>query len=253
VTAINIEPSGSSAIQIADRQPPPGLWVMQQRWHDLLFAHWRVKPESIQRLLPADIEVDTYRDDAWVSVIPFYMTGVRFRALPPIPTANSFAELNVRTYVRCGGDPGIWFFSLDAASTLAVVGARLGAALPYFRAAMTVGPGSRAIDYRSERLGIVERPAIFDATYYPGARCVEAAPGSLDFFLAERYTLFSADGAGTWRIDIHHPRWKLQTAHAAIRRNTMLDAAGVTTGCGQPLLRFAAFQDVRFWPPKRVV
>ena len=60
--------------------------------------------------------------------------------MPPVPTAHAFLELNVRTYVTLDGRPGVWFFSLDAASTLAVIGARLGIRLPYFRASMEMTP-----------------------------------------------------------------------------------------------------------------
>jgi len=247
------------AIAIASRYvaaatvaPRSETWVMRQRWHNLLFAHWRVPAERIQRQLPPGIELDLYGDAAWVSVIPFYMTGVRFRAMPPIPTAHAFAELNVRTYVRCNGEPGIWFFSLDAASTLAVIGARLGAGLPYFRARMSVEFRSRSIDYRSERLG-TNTPAVFDATYdVTGPAIVTAGPGSLDAFLTERYCLFSSDGRRIWRVDVEHPRWTLYGAKAYFRRNTMLEAAGLGDDAGDPLLRAATLQEVRFWPPRRV-
>ena len=225
---------------------------MRQRWRALLFAHWRVPPNMIQGLLPAGIEVDTHNDEAWVSVIPFYMTGVRFRAMPPIPTAHAFAELNVRTYVTCNGQSGIWFFSLDAASTLAVIGARLGASLPYFRARMRVELGTREVDYFSHRRDDTRGRAIFNATYAPAGPSIAVGPGSLDFFLAERYTLFSNDGPRIWRIDIHHPRWQLYGARAELRENTMLEAAGLNDVRGDPLLRAATFQDVRFWAPIRV-
>lgn len=230
-----------------------GPWVMQQRWHHLLFAHWRVPVETIARRLPPGMDVDVYDGSAWVSVIPFYMTGVRFRAMPPIPTAHAFAELNVRTYVRCNGQPGIWFFSLDAASTLAVIGARLGAALPYYPAKMRVEFGSPAIDYYCQRLGVTGAPAVFDATYQlTGPQILSADPGSLDFFLTERYCLFSSDGRRIWRVDVEHPRWTLSAAHVVFRRNTMLEAAGINDAFGDPLLSAATFQDVRFWPPARV-
>ena len=223
---------------------------MRQRWHDLLFAHWRVPAEEIQRILPAPLKVDTYDGDAWVSVIPFYMTGVRFRGLPPVPTAHAFAELNVRTYVTHDGYSAIWFFSLDAASTLAVIGARIGAALPYFRAAMSITRHGESFDYRSQRAGSGE-PVVFEATYRPtGALAVQ--PGSLDYFLTERYSLFAQRASGIRRMDVVHPPWELQGAQAEIRRNTMLDAAGVSTRQTEPLLHFAEFQEVYFWPPVRV-
>ena len=231
---------------------PRGPWVMQQRWHNLLFAHWRVSPDVVQPHLPPGIDLDTYQGDAWVSIIPFHMTGVRLRWSPPIPTAHAFAELNVRTYVSRGGVAGIWFFSLDAESTVAVVGARLGAALPYYRASMDVRLGTRHIDYRSVRVLGGGPPAVFDATYSPCGSQFMAHPGSLDAFLTERYSLFSSDGRRLWQIDVSHPPWELHSAIANIRRNTMLDAAGLEVSASPPLLHFATSNDVRFWPPTRV-
>jgi uncharacterized protein len=226
---------------------------MQQRWHDLLFAHWRAPADRLRTMLPPPIELDTYQGEAWVSVVPFRMTGVRFRWAPPIPTAHAFPELNVRTYVTCNGHSGLWFFSLDAPSTLAVLGARAGAGLPYFRAAMRVTLRSQSIDYHSERLDPASTRAVFSATYAPlGSACV-AMPGSLEFFLTERYALFARHQGHVIRIDARHPRWALYGANAAIRCNTVLQAAGLTPATDDaPLLHFATFQDVRFWPPQRV-
>src|SRR5690349_11761228 len=122
--------------------PVPELpWVMVQRWHDLLFAHWALPPDHLRPLIPSNLELDTFEGKAWIGVIPFWMSGVRIRALPPVPTASMFPELNVRTYVRAPQQrdrPGVYFFSLDAASVLAVLGARAGAGLPYFWANMGV-------------------------------------------------------------------------------------------------------------------
>jgi uncharacterized protein YqjF (DUF2071 family) len=224
---------------------------MQQRWHDLLFAHWPFPVEPVRALVPSSLEVDTFDGKAWVGVIPFFMTGVRLRGAPPIPTASSFAELNVRTYVIRDGVPGVWFFSLDAASTLAVIGARLTARLPYFRAAMTIAHDSRTIDYRSERWP-VGGPASFEARYTPGSRVVPVKPRTLDFFLTERYSLYSKDATGLYRGDIHHPRWQLVEANAEIQRNSIIAAAGLTQPKSPPVLHFSAVQDVRFWSPVRV-
>ena len=137
---------------------PAGPWVMAQRWHDLLFAHWRCAAGDLRPLIPAPLEIETFDGSAWIGVIPFYMSGVRMRGMPPIPTAHAFLELNVRTYVTLDGRPGVWFFSLDAASSLAVIGARLGIRLPYFRAAMRRRRDG-AIGYASDRWSIAGMPA----------------------------------------------------------------------------------------------
>ena len=139
---------------------------MVQRWHDLLFAHWRCPISEVRPLIPAPLEIETYDGSAWIGVIPFYMTGVRMRGVPPLPTAHAFEELNVRTYVTLDGRPGIWFFSLDCASMLAVVGARVGIHLPYFRAAMRMTRHDNGtIEYQSRRWAIAGPPARYSGSY----------------------------------------------------------------------------------------
>src|SRR6266404_1437981 len=103
---------------------PSGPWVMAQSWHDLLFAHWPIAPEDMRPLIPAQLELDTFDGQCWVGVVPFWMSGVRARGFPAVPGMSCFPELNVRTYVVCGGKPGVYFFSLDAANRLAVRTAR---------------------------------------------------------------------------------------------------------------------------------
>jgi len=238
-----------------DRHPtvlPPGPWVMIQRWHHLLFAHWRCPITDLRPLIPEPLEIETFDGSAWVGVIPFYMSGVRMRLTPPVPTANAFEELNVRTYVTLDGRPGVWFFSLDCASSLAVLGARVGIYLPYYRASMSMTADNGMIDYRSERWHWLGSPAAFAATYQPAGEVVNPAPDTLEHFLTERYCLYSSAGKRIWRGDIVHPRWNLQKANARIERNSMIAAAGIGQLGHEPLLHYAAFQDVRFWWPSRV-
>ena len=231
---------------------PAGPWVMVQRWHHLLFAHWRCPIAELRRLVPEPLELDTYDGSAWVGVVPFYMSGVRMRLTPPVPTAYAFEELNVRTYVTLDGRPGVWFFSLDCASSLAVMGARIGIHLPYYRASMNMTRDGEVVAYRSERWGMAGPPAAFVGTYQPAGESFNPAPGTLEHFLTERYCLYSAAGKRLWRGDIYHPRWNLQNAEARIERNSMIAAAGIRQLGHEPLLHFSSFQDVRFWWPVRV-
>jgi uncharacterized protein YqjF (DUF2071 family) len=225
---------------------------MVQRWHDLLFAHWRCPISDLRPLIPSPLEIETYDGDAWISVIPFYMSGVRMRLAPPIPTTGAFQEINVRTYVTLDGRPGIWFFSLDCESSLAVIGARMGVRLPYFRADMRMNRANNAIEYDSQRWSMHSNPAAFSATYQGVGDAAAPIPGSLDHFLTERYCLYSSDGKRIWRGDIFHPRWSLQLGEAQIDTNSMLAAANVSAVEHDPLLHFSSFQDVRFWWPVRV-
>lgn len=226
---------------------------MAQRWHDLLFAHWRCAAAGLRPLIPEPLEIDTFDGSAWIGVVPFYMSGVRMRLAPPVPTANEFPELNVRTYVTLDGRPGVWFFSLDCASILAVLGARLGIYLPYFRATMQMSrQDDESIHYTSERWPIAGAAASFDATYQGLGSPAAPAPGTREHFLTERYCLYSSRGKRIWRADIYHPRWPLEAARAAFKVNTMMTAGGVRPSDPDVLLHFAKFQDVHVWAPQRV-
>jgi len=123
---------------------PRGHWTNAQTWERLAFLHWPVDGDAVRRLVPAGLELDLYDGAAWLGITPFEVTGFRLRGGPPLPGVSSFPELNVRTYVTRDDKPGVWFFSLDADSRLAVEAARRLYKLPYFRAAMSVTADGRA-------------------------------------------------------------------------------------------------------------
>jgi uncharacterized protein YqjF (DUF2071 family) len=219
---------------------------MTQSWHDLLFAHWPFDPDVLRPLLPPNLPLDVFDGRAWIGVIPFHMTNVGPRGAPSLPGLSAFAELNVRTYVTLHDKPGVYFFSLDAASTLAVIGARAMFRLPYYCAEMAVRTGTRHVTYRSVRRSAT--PAQFAATYEPIGAVEQARPGTLEHFLTERYCLYAMTRSGEpRRLDIHHPQWPLQPATAHIVVNTMATAAGLTLPASAPLLHFAKRMDVLTW------
>jgi uncharacterized protein YqjF (DUF2071 family) len=232
---------------------PAGPWVMAQSWHDLLFAHWPVDAETLRALIPDRLEIDTFDGHAWLAVVPFRMTGVRLRGTPAVPWLSAFPELNVRTYVTCGGKPGVWFFSLDAANSLAVAIARTWFQLPYFRARMSCPEREGWIHYRSERTHRHVPAGILVGQYRPSGSVFSPRRGTLEHFLTERYCLYTTDGRGRLiRGEIHHSPWQLQVAEADFSRNTMAEAAGVALPNAEPLLHFAKRQDVVVWQPERL-
>jgi len=221
------------------------------RWRDLLFLHWPVAPAALRDRVPPGLELETFDGAAWLGVVPFTMHGVRHRLLPPIPGAASFAELNVRTYVRRDGVAGVWFFSLDAASRLAVRAARLAWRLPYYDARMRVEVGGGGeVRYASRRVHRRAPPAALAARYRPTGGLL--AEDEHAHWLTARYALFAADRrGGLYRGDIEHPPWPLRPAEAEVEENTMTAPLGVALR-GAPLLHFADPVDVRAWPLVRV-
>lgn len=228
---------------------PRAPWVMTQTWHDLLFAHWRVDVRVLRSLVPAAFALDLFDGAAWLGIVPFRMTNVAPRGVPSLPWVSAFPELNVRTYVRAGDRPGVYFFSLDAGSSLAVQAARTLLHLPYYSAAMQVTPRGERIEYESVREG-GGPPARLSGAYGPAGPAFTAGPGSREYFLAERYCLYNVDRRGhPYRLEIHHPPWPLQPADAVFTHNSMAGAAGIALPDEPPLLHFSKRQDMVAWAP----
>ncbi|MCZ6794372.1 MAG: DUF2071 domain-containing protein [Planctomycetota bacterium] len=228
---------------------PSSPWVLAMTWNDLLFAHWPVAVDDVRRSIPPGLEVDTWEGDAWVGVVPFRMTGVRPRILPSLPGFSAFPELNVRTYVKVRGRPGVWFFSLDASSLLCVQAARWTYRLPYFHARMSCEERRGWILYESVRRDRRGGAAVFRARYRPLGATFRARPGTLDDWLVERYCLYAVDGRGRLLgCDIHHRPWELQRAEAVIEENGMTRAAGLELPDRAPVLHFARrLETVAWW------
>jgi uncharacterized protein len=218
------------------------------RWCDLAFVHWPVAPDVLRSLIPAPLAIDTFDAQAWVGVVPFRMEGVRLRGAPSVPTTGAFPEINVRTYVRTAERAGVWFFSLDAASQLAVRGARYLYNLPYFDAEITVRSEAGAVHYASRRVHRDAPPATFLAHYHPVGDGYEAVPGTLDHFLVERYCLFMFDERrGLGLLDIDHEPWRLRRGAIELPVNTMVEPLGLTLPSIEPLVHVADALDVRAW------
>ena len=210
------------AMQLALRQRPDGRPLMLHKWRDLAFLHYSVEPDVIQALLPKGLTVDTFDGRAWVGLVPFWMTGVRLSFLPAVPGTHTFPETNVRTYVhRDGENPGVWFFSLDAANSLAVWGAKTFFGLPYHRAEMSLTQSKSQIRYRSVRR---TGNASHDIQVEHRDSLPLPEPGSLEFFLIERYLLFSELRGALVTGQVHHRPYELCTAKVLSASESMMSA-----------------------------
>ena len=228
---------------------PSRPWAFQQTWHDLLFAHWRLPAAALRPLIPPPLTLQEFSGTAWLAVTPFWMSGIAYRRLPPLPGASRFEELNVRTYVTLEDRPGVWFFSLDAASRLAVLAARWLYGLPYLAARMWHRAEGDQLVYHSERADGTG----FDARYGPVGPAVTSAPGSVEHWLTERYCLYAPGRSGRlYRAEIHHQPWPLQPAQAAITRNDLPRAHGIAVAGPPDLLHFSRRLEVVVWPREPV-
>lgn len=218
---------------------PGGDWAQAQTWEELAFLHWRVDPDGLRRLLPPEAPLDLWDGEAWLGIVPFRITNMRVRGLPPVPGLSTSPELNVRTYVTVDGKPGVWFFTLDAASRVMVEGAKRLYRLPYEHARMRCERRGDWVEYESARPG-----AAFSARYRGRGGLFHAEPGTLDYFLTERYCLYTADGGRLYRAEIHHPPWDLQRGDAEIARNTL---SPVPLPDEDPHVLFSPRQDMVVW------
>jgi len=267
--------------RLSIRSRPRGWPLMHQNWGKLLFMHWPIGAELLRPLIPAQLSIDTFEGSAWIGVVPFTMWGIRASFLPSIPRTGVFHELNVRTYVHYQGVPGVWFFSLDAASRLAVWGARKFYYLPYFNAEMDLRQDGNTIEYSSKRRDALtygeffraERagfPADLDVHRFRDGGRAElkvnwtigeplplSEPDSLAFFLSERYCLYSLRRGQIYRSQIFHEPWPLRnatlsSAHSkSALSSTMIESLGLPKLSGDPVLQYAESIAVDIWPLKR--
>ncbi|UPV76679.1 DUF2071 domain-containing protein (plasmid) [Halorussus limi] len=217
---------------------------LRMGWRHLAFMNWPFDPATVAAHLPPSLEVDTYDGRAWLSIVPYLNVAVRPRGVPG--TAGfSLPELNLRTYVTSDGEPGVYFFSLDAQGILGVVGARLFHHLPYYYARIEFQESSDGISFESKRLHPGERPVQFTATYGPVGEAFTAAPDSRAEFLTERYRYYTEDLDGRLRYaDVSHDPWSLHEAEVTIRENTLFHANGFAPPAGDPVCYYSPGTDI---------
>ncbi len=239
--------------RLSVRSRPPGRPIMYQSWGGLLFMHWPVPLRSLRPLIPDPLAIDTFDGVAWVGITPFTTWGLRPVLLPTIPLLSESHEINVRTYVHLDGIPGVWFLSLDANNPLAVWGARLAFHLPYFAARMSIERQNRTINFASKRTHRNAPCAEFEASWTVGDKLPQPDPDSLEFFLIERYCLYTARKGKLYRARIFHRSWPLHTARLRSCRSTMIESQGLPSPEAEPLLHQQGDSlRVQIWPPMRV-
>jgi uncharacterized protein len=228
--------------------PPRGIPLMKQRWSHLLFLHWRIAASQLRPLVPGALEIDTFEGDAYVGIIPFTISGTRPIIAPPLPGMSSFHETNVRTYVhREGRDPGVYFFSLDASSRLAVMAARAAYRLPYHYARMRFnilhGP---SFDHSTNR---VDSEARCHVVWSAGENLRNATPGTLEFFLIERYILYSNDRSTLYSARVSHKPYPIRDATVARLDETLCEVNGMLRPQRPPLVHYSSGVDVKIFRP----
>lgn len=205
---------------------------MHQTWKRLTFLHWPYDPDLIRRLIPPSLELDTFDGAAWIGLVPFEIYGT-----PGIPY---FPETNLRTYViGPDGSRAVWFFSLEAASLPAVLGARIGYHLSYFWADMGLEADTGAVQYWSQRRWPHDSAAMTHIRIKPGGPFDPTELGELDGFLTARYRLYTVARGRLAYAQIEHPPWPLARASVLALQQTLFEQAGLPAPSGAPLAHYA--------------
>ena len=221
---------------------------MIQRWRLISFIHHRVDASSIRQLVPSELEIDEFDGTAWVGLVPFRMTS-RIAGISEIPWFSTFPETNVRTYVRGpDGGRGIWFFSLDVArSAMAGAGAAFG--LPYRWSRMAIEGPFRDVTYTCRRLV----PTLVRSRAAVVAQPLPIAMTAREHFLTARFQQYGTGPIGLFAIDVEHEPWTLHAARAPILQDELVEAAGIRSASGAPLVhQSAGVSDVRVGVPRRL-
>ncbi|EPZ43507.1 YqjF family protein [Alicyclobacillus acidoterrestris] len=226
---------------------PDRPWLLHQTWENVLFAHWPVKKDVLEPYIPRGLQLDTYHDSAWISLLSFFVDDLHPRAMVPFPGIRAFPEVNLRTYVTRFDRPGVWFFSLDAGNALAVALARRFFRLPYYRAKVHFERANGRTRVSLTRCHRKQPPYQLDVDYKAASSVFESQKGSLTSWLTDRYCLFTTARGRLYRGDIHHRPWALQEAEAIFRTNTLASSL-----CGShltaPRLHYSQQQHVHIWP-----
>ncbi len=233
--------------RIAPTKRPEGKNAGTQNWRELLFLHWRVPTEAMRAVVPAPLSLDLWDGAAWIGLVPFLMRDVR-PSWWPSAFAFNFLECNLRTYVHVDGVPGVYFFSLEASSFLAVKAARIGWGLPYHHAEMAHRRDGQSAHFETTRRADGTR---FAVDYDVGEPLGPSAPGTLEHFFLERYLLYSEKGGRLVRGQVHHPPYPAHAATVRSWEDGLVPAIGLPALEGEPeLVHFAPGVDVEVFDPR---
>ena len=232
----------------AERLQPAGPWQWAQTWRNLLFLHWRAPADRLQELVPAQLELDAWDGAAWVSAIAFRLKN-RLRGLPEMPLCSNFLELNLRTYVRYRGEPGVFFLTMHANSAVAVTAARWLTPLPYAFAPMT----SQSPDGQWRWQCGPPARHLLNGRFRLHGQQILARADSLDEWLLERYRAFVADRRGRlFRMSVEHPPWQVSEVTCDIAAVQTEPSIGITLERSPDQSHYSPGLDALVWPFERL-
>lgn len=226
-------------------------WVMKQTWQDLLFAHYPVKLEVLQQVVPSVFQLEQYNGTAWIGVVPFRVQNHRVRFLPPMPGINRFLQLNVRTYVTINGKRGVYFLSIDMNHLIARQLAKSLFYMPTQTATINMSHNECGIYFNSKT--VEKGHPEFECQYTPIGQPFYARKETFEAWLVERYSMYSLNRRGeVVRCDILHDYWPLQYVDVEINNNSIFQNRGIQVASKDPILHYAKRMEAYLWPVARV-
>ncbi|WP_426485251.1 YqjF family protein [Flavobacterium sp. 2] len=221
---------------------PEKKWKYYQEWHKTLFFHWELPAYFLQDYIPKGIELDTFHNMAWVSLVIFEVKNMRLRNLPPFPFISHFPEINLRTYVIKDGKPGIYMFSIETNKLIEVLFTRMFIGLPYQKSKIKRSPNR----LRSQNKTLKQHLDVNIGKIKPLA---EKTP--LDFWLTERHSLYENCDEEICRSDIHHKEWVLKELDVTIN-DINYNAGKYSVNTFPDKIQYSEKIDVLLWGKEKV-
>jgi uncharacterized protein len=205
----------------------PGEPLFLATWDRAVFIHYEADPSFLQRQIP--FQLDLHEGRAFVSLVAFTLLRMRPRIggrmgelfFKPIA---SHEFLNVRTYVRHGGEPGIFFLAEWLSNPLSV---RLGPrifGLPYRFASIDYEHADQRDDIRGT-VAAREGRLGYNATI-PSATVDPCEAGSRDEFLLERYTAFTLQRRRRRLFRVWHEPWPQTPIEIEVTADELIASTG---------------------------
>lgn len=194
----------SNIIEATSHRPypiPSGDWQYYQEWNKVIFLHYEIDFETLRKLVPIEIQLDSFEGKYYISIVPFSMEKIRPKNIPPFSFISNFHEINVRTYVNIGGYAGVYFINIEAEKWLSAFIARKSSGLPYEKSTIK----RKYNRYSNHNF----RKKFHLQLNYSLGKTIEHK-SDFDKWLTERYCLFLSEKHYIIRYDIHHVEWPLQ-------------------------------------------
>lgn len=232
---------------------PSKNWIMRQKWRNVLFLHWPIPVEKLRPHIPSSLQIDTFNGSAWLGIILFVLEGIFPFEIPSISLTPKFPEINVRTYVKYDGKPGIYFLSIDVMNWASLKIAKNWYHLPYHSSQIFFQKEEQKFHCHSIRKGNENTPISFKGKYAPVSEVYFPKEGTLDHWLIERYCLYSSNnGINIYCGDIHHRPWPLQKAKIELVKNTLFTPFHFDLFEEKPIAHFSIGVDSLIWNIKKI-